>query len=238
MGDFMKTLGLVLIIVLAFVVPVRAAQVYSGCQVPSATPRHLWYINPVYGRSPAAGGDGSPANPWNSLQPPLSAAPGELLASRCFGLQAPAAFVAVLLTPTSPRASLLNAPDQVGGPPVQPGDTIYLMSGKYGDIALGNYELPTTNSDWVTVQAAPGQTPVFSSLYIRDDEVGVQRHAQVQSLQGSTNNNALVTVSYLGREFSHPSTSCSLQKHGHQLGRHYARLDPGELDKLGQDRLC
>ena len=198
MGAFMKTLGLVLIIVLAFVVPVRAAQVYSGCQVPSATPRHLWYINPVYGRSPAAGGDGSPANPWNSLTAVIGGAWGT------FGFTVPG-YKRPLLS-SVPYAhftagKFVNAPDQVGGPPVQPGDTIYLMSGKYGDIALGNYELPTTNSDWVTVQAAPGQTPVFSSLYIRSTTKWVFKGIKVQSLQGSTNNNALVTVSDQGASF-------------------------------------
>ena len=29
--------------------------------------------------------------------------------------------------------------DQLGSPPVQPGDTIMLMSGDYGDIGLGDY---------------------------------------------------------------------------------------------------
>ena len=32
------------------------------------------------------------------------------------------------------------------------------MGGNYGDIGLGDYNLPTTNSDFITIEAAPGQT--------------------------------------------------------------------------------
>src|ERR1700753_1877863 len=67
-GGCMKTLGYVVILLLAFSVPVRAAQVYSGCAVPSGTSKHVWYIDPVHGKTPAAGGNGSPASPWNKLQ--------------------------------------------------------------------------------------------------------------------------------------------------------------------------
>jgi hypothetical protein len=55
----MKTLGYVVILLLAFAVPVGAAQVYSGCAVPSATSRHVWYVDPVRGKTPAVGGNGS-----------------------------------------------------------------------------------------------------------------------------------------------------------------------------------
>ena len=63
----MKTLGYVVIMLIILAFPVRAAQVYSGCAVPSATSRHVWYVDPVHGKTPAAGGDGSQASPWNSL---------------------------------------------------------------------------------------------------------------------------------------------------------------------------
>src|SRR5271155_5652608 len=63
----MRTPGYVVILLLTFAVPGRAAQVYSGCAVPSATSRHVWYIDPVHGKTPAAGGNGSQASPWNSL---------------------------------------------------------------------------------------------------------------------------------------------------------------------------
>jgi hypothetical protein len=95
----------------------------------------------------------------------------------------------------------VNVADQVGEPPVQPGDTIYLKSGKYGDIAIGNYDLSTTNSDWVRVQAAPGQTPVFTTLSVSRTNKWLFNGIKVQSLQGSTNNNALVTVGDQGVNF-------------------------------------
>src|ERR1700689_4272388 len=66
-GIFMKTLGCAVVLLLAFAGPLRSAQVYSGCAVPSPTPRHVWYIDPVHGKTPAAGGNGSQASPWNSL---------------------------------------------------------------------------------------------------------------------------------------------------------------------------
>ena len=85
----MKTLGCVVIMLFAFAVPVRAAQVYSGCTVPSATPRHVWYVDPVHGKTPAAGGNGSQASPWNSLSGIISGSwARQLLGS---GLHAPAA---------------------------------------------------------------------------------------------------------------------------------------------------
>ena len=47
---------------------VRAAQVYPGCAVPPTTFNHIWYIDPVNGKTPADGGNGSQTAPWNSLQ--------------------------------------------------------------------------------------------------------------------------------------------------------------------------
>src|SRR3984957_326222 len=51
----------------------RAAQVYPGCAVPPTTFNHIWYIDPVNGKTPAAGGNGSQIAPWNSLQGVVSA---------------------------------------------------------------------------------------------------------------------------------------------------------------------
>src|ERR1700722_19123753 len=117
---FMKTLGCVAILLLACAVPVQAAQVYSGCAVPSPTPRHVWYIDPVHGKTPAAGGNGSQASPWNSLSGVLSAGwnanvtvPGysrPLLSSVAYNHIVNGQLVAVA--------------DQLGNPPVQPGDAL------------------------------------------------------------------------------------------------------------------
>ena len=181
----MKTLGYAVILLLSFAAPIRAANVYSGCAVPSATPRHVWYIDPVHGKTPAAGGNGSQASPWNSLSGVLSGSWG-----------------ANVTVPGYSRPLLSSVPynhaangqccaavaDQLGSPPVQPGDALMLMSGNYGDIGIGDFNLPTTNSDFVTVEAAPGQIPVFSTLYIDRTNKWVFNTIKVQSLLGTNGN--------------------------------------------------
>lgn len=196
----MKMLVWIVALLLAFAVPARAAQVYSGCSGPPATSRHFWYIDPVYGKSPAAGGNGSQASPWNSLTGLLAGAWGT------FGFTVPG-YMRPLLS-SVPYAHFINGKfvnlaDQVGNPPVQPGDTIYLMSGNYGDVALGNYNLPTTNSEWVTVQAAPGQTPVFTTLSVSRTNKWLFEGIKVQSIAGTNNNAAsfLVLVSDQGATY-------------------------------------
>ena len=80
-----------------------------------------------------------------------------------------------------------------------------LMSGNYGDINIGNFNLPTTNSDFVTVQAVPGQTPVLSTLYLDRTNKWVFNAIKVQSLFGANGNgNALVTITDQGS--SYPTT--------------------------------
>jgi parallel beta-helix repeat protein len=193
---------------LAWAVPVQAvAQVYSGCAVPSPTPRHVWYIDPVNGKSPAAGGNGSQASPWNSLSGVLSGnwannvtVPGysrPLLSSvpynHAFAGQCCAA-----------------AADQLGNPPVQPGDALMLMSGNYGDIAIGAFNLPTTNSDFVTVEAAPGQTPVFTTLLLWRTNKWVFNAIKVQSLLG-TNGNTQPLVYLVDQGPSYPTTDIVME---------------------------
>ncbi len=197
----MKTLGYVVIMLLALAFPVRAAQVYSGCSVPSPTARHVWYIDPVNGKTPAAGGNGSQTSPWNSLSGVLSGAWG-----------------ANTIVPGYPRPLLSSVPynhiangqlvavaDQLGNPPVQPGDTIMLMSGNYGDIGIGDYDLPTTNSDFVTVEAASGQTPVFTTLLLNRTNKWVFNAIKVESLMG-TNGNTQPLVSLTDQGAAYPTT--------------------------------
>jgi hypothetical protein len=180
----MKTLGYVVILLLAFAVPVRGAQVYSGCALPSPTPRHTWYIDPVHGKTPAAGGNGSQAAPWNSLNGVLSGAWGANITvpgySRPLLSSVPYNHIA--------NGQLTAIADQLGNPPVQPGDALMLMSGNYGDIGIGDFNLPTTNSDFVTVEAAPGQTPVFATLLIDRTNKWVFNAIKVQSLLGTNGN--------------------------------------------------
>src|ERR1700734_505178 len=193
---FMKTLGCVAILLLACAVPVRAAQVYSGCAVPSPTPRHVWYIDPVKGKTPAAGGNGSQTAPWDSLQGVLS-------------FRFPSGYPRPLLS-SVPYFHVVNGKqvyvaDQIGNPPVQPGDAIMLMSGNYGDIVIGDFNAPTINSDFVTVEAAPGQVPVFSTLGIDRTNKWVFDAIKVQSLLGA-NGNFQPLVSLLDQGAAFPTT--------------------------------
>ena len=48
-----------------------AAEVYPGCAQPGPTGK-VWYLDPVNGKTPADGGNGSQTAPWNSLPGVLS----------------------------------------------------------------------------------------------------------------------------------------------------------------------
>jgi hypothetical protein len=198
-GFSVKTLSYGVILLLSFAVPVRAAVVYSGCAVPPTTPGYVWYVDPVNGKTPAAGGLGTQAAPWNSLQGILSGGWGANITVP--GYTRP-------LLSTVPynhvtAAGRVDIADTIGNPPVRPGDTIMLMSGNYGDISIGDYNLPTTNWDFVTVQAAPGQAPVFDTLYIARTNKWVFSGIKVQSVSGTNNNNppALVYVTDQGATY-------------------------------------
>jgi hypothetical protein len=84
------------------------------------------------------------------------------------------------------------------------------MSGDYGDIVIGDYLQQVVNPSFVTVEAAPGQTPVFSTLYIRSTNKWVFKRIKVQSLFGTNNNKqALVTVTDQGASL--PTTDIILK---------------------------
>jgi hypothetical protein len=195
----MKTLNCIVVVLLAFAAPVRAAQVYNGCSVPSATSRHTWYVDPVNGRTPAAGGDGSQAHPWNSLQGVLS---GQWGAHVTYPGYTRPLLSSVPYNHRNAAGAWTAAADTMGSPPVNPGDAIMLMSGNYGDIVIGDYNLPTTNSDWITVEAAQGQTPVFTTLTLSRSNKWVFNAIKVQSVLGTNGNSqALILVGDQGPQF-------------------------------------
>jgi Right handed beta helix region len=166
-----------------------AAEVYPGCAQPDPMGK-VWYLDPVNGKTPAGGGNGSQTAPWNSLTGVLS-------------FKLPPGYARPLLS-SVPYFHVVDGKrvyvaDQLGSPPVQPGDTIKLMSGDYGDIVIGDYLQQVVNPSFVTVEAAPGQMPVFSTLYIRSTTKWVFKGIKVQSLLGTNNNKqALVTVTDQG----------------------------------------
>ena len=72
----MKTLGRSVILLVCYVYPAHAQQVLHGCATPPSTFRNVWYIDPVNGKTQAAGGNGSQAHPWNSLEAIAAAVTG------------------------------------------------------------------------------------------------------------------------------------------------------------------
>ena len=203
----MKTLASAAVVLVAFAGPVRATQVYSGCSTPSPIPGRTWFVDPVNGKSPASGGNGSLISPWNSLNGIISGQWGTQ------GFSVPG-YTRPLLSSVpyfhKVNGGNVSVADQVGSPPVKPGDAIMLMSGNYGDIVLGNYNLSTINSDFVTVQAVLGQTPVFSTLAVARTNKWVFNGIKVESILGTNgNNNPLVGVSDQGA--SYPTTDIILE---------------------------
>ncbi len=181
----MKTLSYAVILLFAFAVPVRAAQVYSGCATPPSTFRHVWYFDPVHGKTQAAGGNGSQAAPWNNLQALVQAEPGY-----AFPLLTTAPYRQV---PVAGKPAVMTTGPKAG--PIAPGDEILLMSGNYGDLWLSIYAAEISNSAFITIAAAPGQTPVLTSLFVSQTNNWAFNGLKVQSLQSlARSGNALVEV--------------------------------------------
>jgi hypothetical protein len=178
----------------------RADQVYPGCAQPGPTGK-VWWVDPVNGKAPTDGGNGSQTAPWNSL-------PGIL------SFKFPPGYTRPLLSSVPyyhvVEGKRVYVADQLGSPPVQPGDTIKLMSGDYGDVVIGDYSKQVVNPSFVTVEAAPGQAPVFSTLYIRSTNKWVFKGIKVQSLLG-TNNSKLSLVTVTDQGAALPTSDIILQ---------------------------
>ena len=181
----MKTLGYFVLMLLWFTAPVHAAQVYSGCLTPPSTFRHVWYFDPVHGKTQAAGGNGSQGSPWNNLQSLVQAEPGypyPLLTTAPY-YQSPGAGQPAVIK-TGPKAG-----------PIAPGDEILLMSGNYGNVWISIWNAEISNSAFVTIAPAPGQTPVLASLLVAHTNEWAFNGLKVQSLQpAALSGNALVEV--------------------------------------------
>ena len=173
------------VLLLCFALPARAVNVYTGCAVPKTTHNNVWYFDPVHGKTQDAGGTGSQTAPWDNLNALIKAHPGyshPLLKSAPY-LQVPVPGQPAV-TKTGPNAG-----------PIAPGDEILLMSGNYGDVWLGGLNAEIANSDFVTVAAAPGQTPVLTSLFVAETNKWVFNGLKVQSLKpAALSGNPLVTI--------------------------------------------
>ena len=185
----MKTFSYAVILLLCFAFSAEAANVYTGCSAPSSTFGHVWYFDPVHGKTQAAGGNGSQAAPWNDLQ---------ALTRAESGYSYPLLTTAPYRQVPVPGQPAVNKTGPEAGP-VEPGDEILLMSGNYGDIFIGGLSPEISNSDFVTVVAAPGQTPVLTSLFVGETNKWVFNGLKVQSLQpAARSGNALVQIKDAG----------------------------------------
>ena len=150
-------------------------QVPVGCSAPVSTSNHsTYYVDPVQG---SMAGDGSKSHPWLTLAAVFDVR-NRLIAN------APATYIAGIgIIQPNPNA------------PIKSGDTIYLMTGNHGAPMLqGYFGSGTTlngynNTSFITVAAAPGQTPVVSQLTLLGVGKWLFQGITFQSLQNVPSNN-------------------------------------------------
>ena len=76
------------------------------------------------------------------------------------------------------------------------------MSGNYGNIRICQYDTPISNSSFVTVAAAPGQTPVLTSLSLCSTGMWAFHGLKVQGLDVAVDRQSfLVGVNDQGPSF-------------------------------------
>jgi hypothetical protein len=109
----------------------------------SLAPATTFYIDPATGSSR---NDGTALHPWKTLQ--------EVIDSNKVETRQPAAFPYTWGQPLVAK----NA-----GAPVKAGDTLLLRSGYHGVVAFSRMY----NADWITVAAAPNQTPGVQSVLLQ-----------------------------------------------------------------------
>ena len=156
----------------------RADQVYPGCAQPGPAGK-VWYLDPVNGKTPADGGTGSQTAPWSSL-------PGVL------SFKFPPGYTRPLLSsvPYYPRrrrqARLRCGPARQPARPARRhdhADERRLRRHRHRRLLAAGRQPEFRHS-----RGRAGQTPVFSTLYIRSTNKWVFKGIKVQSLFGTNNN--------------------------------------------------
>jgi hypothetical protein len=192
-----------------------AQEVQTGCAQPPATFNHVWTIDPVNGFTPAQyaamkrpipmptigqgptpSTQGSAQHPWNSVQAVYGLVPGY-----SFPLMNTAPYRHTVLFPQIPAMTPVPYADLPGptGPstnnpnggtldpnsPIAAGDEILLMSGNHGSLSISAPSTKINNPAWPTFAAAPGQTPLLTSLFVADANriqfIGIKAQAQAPS---------------------------------------------------------
>ena len=172
--------------------PIRASaqtplQVPAGCVVPTSTSTHTnYYVDPVHG---SMSGNGSQAQPWHTLAEVFDVR-NHLIAN------APAVYMAgVGIIKPNPDA------------PIKSGDTIYLLSGNHGSPFLqGNFGTNQllygyNNTSFITVTAAPGQTPIITQLTLKGVGKWLFQGLTFQSLQNIPSNGGQPFTSSHGSDY-------------------------------------
>lgn len=138
----MKTVALATLAILAFLPnQAGATEVYPGCAVPTPkSSHHTFYVDPEKG---SMTGDGSSKKPWHTLAEVLNPS-YKLINTMAHG--------SLYSKGKDPDLHEINPKA-----PIKPGDTILLMSGDHGSPMIAN----AFNSDFITIAAAPNQTPVI-----------------------------------------------------------------------------
>ena len=159
-----------------------AFEVASGCdQPPSGGNGKTFFVDPTRG---SKDNDGSEQLPWRTLAEVLD--PGNhLIATSAYtrtrdGLGPPA--------PVNPTG------------PVKPGDTIVLMSGDHGDVVAKQY----VNSDFISVVAGKGQTPLVHSLLLMSSSHWLFRGIKFQGVKPQNEKSGAI-VALTGHNWLGPS---------------------------------
>lgn len=144
---YRKTL---LVVILAIVTTLcvtfhaNAIDVPSGCAIPKPKlGHHIFFVDPKKGN---INNDGSKLHPWKTLEEVVDSK-NKLIATRSYS--------------GNYQHGDRNLIYQNPSAPIKSGDVIQLMSGDHGNVRINGI-----NEEFITVQAAPDQTPILRSLRV------------------------------------------------------------------------
>jgi hypothetical protein len=153
----------------------------TGCPTPPAPTGKAWYVDPING---STSGDGSRAHPWHTLAEVISAG---LISSQQYTLPYNASSPG--LKPKNPSG------------PIHGGDVIYLLNGNHGYIYLSGL----VNTNFISIQALPGQNPVIGGLYVSGASHWSISGLTIQNVHGNLPGDVDGYLVYLVNGFTGPA---------------------------------
>lgn len=147
--------------------------VHDGCAKSSRnSTEHSFFIDPTKGDM---ANDGSMARPWRTLAEVVGEK-SKLIATQAYA--------------GNYQNSDRKLQDQNPSGPIKPGDVIYLMSGNHGNVQISG----AINKEFISVLAAPGQTPMLSSLRVDGSSKWMFAGLKIQSgADSAANSRGLIT---------------------------------------------